>query len=263
MKGEANTRSGESVLLEFAGVDLRFGAGRALALRDVSFGVPEGKFVSIIGPSGCGKSTLLNLAAGLLRPSRGSVNFRGRPVGSINTHAAYVTQEANLLPWLTVEQNIGLALKLRRTEAGERARRTAQWIEMVGLCSFEKYFPRELSGGMQKRCSIARSLIYEPDLVLMDEPFGPLDAMTRQTLQQHLLNLWEPTGRTAVFVTHDISEAVFLSDLVVVMSKGPGSIKAVIPVPIPRPRRIVEILESAEYGRTIGNVWDALEGGDG
>nr|MDA8291717.1 ABC transporter ATP-binding protein [Actinomycetota bacterium] len=228
--------SSQGSVLELRGVTLTFRERGLTALRRVSLTVAPGEVVSIIGPSGCGKSTILNLAAGLLTPTRGSVLFRGSELRGVNTDAAYVTQDANLLPWLTVSSNIGLALKLRGMPKAERAEKVSEWIELVGLKGFESHFPRELSGGMQKRCAIARALIYEPTIVLMDEPFGPLDAITRLRLQQELLNIFERARRTVVFVTHDLGEAVSLGDRVIVMSRGPGEVRGLVDVPIERPR---------------------------
>lgn len=246
--GEQNSN-----ILEFRNVTLTFRARNVAALRDVtalrdvSFSVQEGQFLSVIGPSGCGKSTILNLATGLIKPTSGTVLLEGDAVTGLNTNAAYVTQDANLLPWLTVASNIGLALKLRGVQKGERGRRVQEWIERVGLAGFGNHYPRELSGGMQKRCAIARALVAEPPIVLMDEPFGPLDAITRLKLQQELLTLFEGTNGTVVFVTHDLSEAITLSDEVIVLSRGPGQIRGTIEVGIPRPRRIADFATSPEY----------------
>lgn len=186
-----NQRAPHSEALRFDHVTLEFPGSRRPAIEDVSFQVERGRFVAVIGPSGCGKSTILNLAAGLLAPTLGRVHFDGEPVTGVNSEAAYVTQQANLLPWLSVRANIGLALKFRKVPKDEREERVAHWVKVVGLTGFEDHYPRELSGGMQKRCAIARALIYNPSIVLMDEPFGPLDAITRLKLQQDLLNLWE------------------------------------------------------------------------
>ena len=243
-------------VLSFRRVTFGFPNKERPAIRDVSFDVGRTKFVAVIGPSGCGKSTLLNLAAGLLKPNTGEVLFKGERVGAVNTEAAYVTQDANLLPWLTVKSNIGLALKLRNFPKTEREERIAYWTRLVGLEGFETHFPRELSGGMQKRASIARALIYEPSIVLMDEPFGPLDAITRQRLQQDLLNLWEGTGGTLVFVTHDLTEAICLADEVVVISRGPGTVRGILPIPIERPRDIVSVLESRQFNELYRELWD-------
>ncbi|MEV4247733.1 ABC transporter ATP-binding protein [Streptosporangium canum] len=241
--------------LRFEGVTLEFPGAHRPAIEDVSLQVGRGKFVAVIGPSGCGKSTILNLAAGLLSPTQGEVHFDGRPVTGVNSEAAYVTQQANLLPWLSVKGNIGLALKFRKVPKEERNAKIAHWVKMVGLTGFENHFPRELSGGMQKRVAIARALIYDPSIVLMDEPFGPLDAITRLKLQQDLLNLWEKQHGTLVFVTHDLNEAIYLADEVIVMSEGPGRIRRVLPVPFERPRQISSLVESPEFAELYNDLW--------
>lgn len=240
--------------------DVTFGfPGHAPAIRDVSFRVSQAQFVAVIGPSGCGKSTILNLSAGLLRPLRGEVQFAGEPIERINTEAAYVTQDANLLPWLTVRGNIELALKFRGVAKSERRNQVDHWTELVGLGGFTEHYPRELSGGMQKRCAIARALVYEPSIVLMDEPFGPLDAMLRLRLQQQLLDIWEAQSGTVVFVTHDLMEAICLADQVIVMSRGPGTVRSIVPVPIERPRDIVQVIESPEYSELYRELWDVVK----
>ncbi|MER6082833.1 ABC transporter ATP-binding protein [Streptomyces sp. NPDC001833] len=245
----------EAEALRFDRVALEFPGSARPAVEDVSFRVERGRFVAVIGPSGCGKSTLLNLAAGLLTPTAGQVHFGGRPVAGVNSQAAYVTQQANLLPWLSVSANIGLALKFRGVPKDEREKRIARWTGLVGLDGFEKHYPRELSGGMRKRCAIARALIYEPSIVLMDEPFGPLDAITRLNLQQELLNLWEEQHGTLVFVTHDLNEAIYLADEVVVMSNGPGTVLRTLPVPFERPRTIGSLIESREFSELYNELW--------
>jgi len=236
-------------------VTLQFPGTHQAAIEDVSFTVERGKFVAVIGPSGCGKSTILNLAAGLLKPTSGSVSFNGGPIDGVNSEAAYVTQASNLLPWLTVEDNIGLALKFRKTPKSERADRVAHWIKVVGLTGFERHFPRELSGGMQKRCAIARALIYDPAIVLMDEPFGPLDAITRLRLQQELLNLWNEQQGTLIFVTHDLNEAIYLADQVIVMGRGPGTVRKILDVPFDRPREIGTLVDSPEFADIYNDLW--------
>ncbi|MFG2427435.1 ABC transporter ATP-binding protein [Streptomyces sp. NPDC048590] len=247
--------SSHSEALRLDHVTLEFPGTHRPAIEDVSFKVDRGSVVAVIGPSGCGKSTILNLAAGLLTPTEGQVFYSGEPVAAVNSDAAYVTQQSHLLPWLSVEANIGLALKFRRVPKEERKERTAHWIKLVGLTGFEHHFPRELSGGMQKRCAIARALIYDPSIVLMDEPFGPLDAITRLELQQELLNIWREQNGTLIFVTHDLNEAIYLADEVIVMSKGPGTIRRVIKVPFERPRRIGELVESPEFSELYNDLW--------
>ncbi|GAA2152935.1 ABC transporter ATP-binding protein [Actinomadura napierensis] len=245
--------------LRFDNVTLRFPGARRAAIEDVSLQVGRGRFVAVIGPSGCGKSTILNLAAGLLAPTKGEVHFAGERVTAVNSAAAYVTQQANLLPWLSVRANIGLALKFRKVPKAERDERIDHWVRLVGLTGFEDHYPRELSGGMQKRVSIARALIYDPSIVLMDEPFGPLDAITRLKLQQDLLNLWEEQNGTLVFVTHDLNEALYLADEVVVMSSGPGTVRRVLEVPFERPRSIGSLVESPEFAELYNDLWSLFK----
>jgi NitT/TauT family transport system ATP-binding protein len=256
---EKQRQSDTSEVLNLNDVSLRFPGAPRPAIQHVSFRVRPGKFVAVIGPSGCGKSTILNLSAGLIKPTRGEVRFNGKRVEDVNTDAAYVTQAANLLPWLTVRGNIGLGLKFRGFPAAEREKRIARWIDLVGLNGFEDNYPRELSGGMQKRCSIARALVYDPTIVLMDEPFGPLDAILRLRLQQELLNIWDSNRGTVVFVTHDLPEAICLADEVVVMSRGPGTIRGVVPVPIERPRNIASVMESPEFAKLYAELWELFK----
>lgn len=250
-----NPRDPHAEALRFENVTLEFPGAHQPAIQDISFRVARRKLVAVIGPSGCGKSTILNLAAGLLAPSQGEVYFDGERVTAVNSQAAYVTQQANLLPWLSVKANIGLALKFRRVPKDERDERIAHWVKVVGLTGFEDHYPRELSGGMQKRVAIARALIYNPSIVLMDEPFGPLDAITRLKLQQDLLNLWEEQQGTLVFVTHDLNEAIYLADEVIVMTKGPGTVHRVLQVPFERPRSIGSLVESREFSEIYNDLW--------
>jgi NitT/TauT family transport system ATP-binding protein len=253
----ATTPSADDPHVVFDGVTLEFN-GRP-AIQQVSFTVDRGNFVSIVGPSGCGKSTILNLCAGLLRPTQGTIRYNGTLLDGLNNDVGYVTQDANLLPWLSVAANIGLPLKLRGIDKDEQQERVARWIELMGLNGFEKYFPRELSGGMRKRASLARAMIYDPSVILMDEPFGPLDAITRTTLQQDLLDLCQTQVRTVVFVTHDLTEAVSLSDQVVVMSGSPGTVKGVFDVPIDRPRRITELYDAAGFSDLTRRLWELFQ----
>ena len=202
----------------------------SLALEDITLQIPAGEFCTIVGPSGCGKSTILNLLSGLIAPSDGTVSFRGAPVRGINTDVGYVTQDDNLLPWRTLQSNVEIALEFQGVPKPERALRSAELIARVGLAGFENYYPGQLSGGMRKRAAIIRTLIYDTHMILMDEPFGPLDAQTRLVLQNDLLLLWERMRRTVLFVTHDLVEAIALSDRIVVMSSAPGRIKKVYEV---------------------------------
>ncbi|WP_030901699.1 ABC transporter ATP-binding protein [Streptomyces sp. NRRL F-5126] len=254
-----NQRDPSAEALRFDNVTLEFPGSHQPAIQDVTFRVARRKLVAVIGPSGCGKSTILNLAAGLLSPTRGQVHFDGERVTAVNSSAAYVTQQSHLLPWLSVKANIGLALKFRKVPKDERDERVAHWVKVVGLTGFEDHYPRELSGGMQKRCAIARALIYDPSIVLMDEPFGPLDAITRLKLQQDLLNLWQEQEGTLVFVTHDLNEAIYLADEVVVMSKGPGTVTRVLRVPFERPRSIGSLVDSHEFSEIYNELWSVFK----
>jgi NitT/TauT family transport system ATP-binding protein len=250
---DAAAEAASSALL-FEGISKSFGG--IAVLSEVTLSVLPGEFVSIIGPSGCGKSTLLNLCSGLTTADVGTTHFQGTPVTRINTRVGYVPQDATLFPWLTVRENVGLSLAIKRVPKKERDKRVSTWISMVGLEGFENHYPRQLSGGMQKRCSIARTMIYEPDVVLLDEPFGPLDALTRLALQSELLNIWRQTGTTFVFVTHDLNEAISLSTKIVVMSRRPGRIRAVVPVELEEPRDIYQITETPDFARLHGELWE-------
>ena len=229
-----------------------------LALASATLTVEAGEFVTIVGPSGCGKSTLLNLIVGLLQPTSGRILFRDRPINGMNPGIGYVTQKDNLLPWRTLIENVEIALEIRGVEKSARRRRAMELIERVGLGGFEEHYPHELSGGMRQRANIIRTLIYDPELILMDEPFGPLDAQTRTVLQDQLLTLWSTTKKTIVFITHDLVEAVALADRVVVMTSRPGRVKHVAPVPITRPRDVYQIHLSQGFRAVYERLWQEL-----
>ena len=221
-------------------VEMSFGGPEGFtAVEDVNFQVNEGEFICILGPSGCGKSTLLHLIAGFANPSRGSITFRGREVTAPAFERGVVFQsELAVFSWLTVHQNVAYGLRVRRVPKAERAEAVARALELVNLDQHADKFPRELSGGMKQRVQIARVLATDPDCMLMDEPFGALDAQTRMKLQDALARIWESMGKTVVFVTHDVAEAVYLADRVAVMTAGPAArIKEVVSVDIDRPRR--------------------------
>ncbi len=250
--------------IQFDRVEVQFfdrkNGGSITALEDVSFGIGRGEFVSVVGPSGCGKSTLLNLTAGLLAPSRGEVRYDGRAVAGVNTRVGYITQQDNLLPWKSVRKNIELPLRLRGY-GPEKIRAVAgHWIATVGLAGFENHFPRQLSGGMKKRASIARTLAYEPETVLLDEPFSALDAQLRIVMQDELLRLWgETAGKSVLFITHDLAEAVALSDRVIVLSGRPGRVIAEFDIPLPRPRAIRALRFTSEFNQLHERIWKAME----
>ena len=221
----------ESQLVVAAGLNKYFPSG-VQALHDLNLEISRGQFVSIVGPSGCGKSTFLRLVAGLDQPTSGELRVEGHDALGL----AFVFQDATLLPWRSVAHNITLPLELRREDADERV---AQTLELVGLTDFADAYPAQLSGGMRMRVSIARALVTRPQILLLDEPFGALDEITRQRLNEELLRLWQEDHWTSLFVTHNVSEAVFLSQRVLVMSARPGRILADIPIPFPYPRSAV------------------------
>ncbi len=231
------------------------GGGMLRVLESISFAVSPGQFTAVIGPSGCGKSTLLHMAAGLLKPSRGQVVHRGKRVSAINREAGFIPQQAQLFPWKTLYENIELPLLLRGVSVPERRRRVAEWIASVGLTGFESHYPHQLSGGMQKRGSIARTLVYRPDLILMDEPFGALDAQTRSVMQNDLQMLAADSETTIVFVTHDISEAILLADNVIVLSQRPTRLLANIEVDLPRPRNVFEPFKTPGFSDVFERIW--------
>lgn len=206
------------------------------ALLPTDLVVQPNDFITVLGPSGCGKSTLLRIVAGLDRPTSGQVLLDGRPVTRPGPDRGMVFQSYTLFPWLTVAQNIAFGLEEKGTPKAEQARIVAEYVEKVGLRGFENHFPKQLSGGMQQRTAIARALANDPDVLLLDEPFGALDNQTRGLMQELLLGIWEREQKTVMFVTHDIEEAIFLASRVVVMSARPGRIKADIPVDLPHPR---------------------------
>lgn len=226
------------------------------ALEDVSLNIRHGEFVTVVGPSGCGKSTLIKLIAGLVGPSAGRIICQGEDVRGLNTKVGYVPQESKLFPWLTVEQNVAFGLDSKPYSKVERADRVRHFIQLAGLAGFEKLYPAQLSGGMAKRASIVRALAYDPTVILMDEPFGPLDAQTRMILQDELLKIWEQNRQTIIFVTHDLVEAVALADRVVVMTHRPGKICDVITVPMSRPRNIFEIHRQQGFDEAHARLWN-------
>ena len=247
--------------ISFAGVTVRFRAPSGevhTVARDISLAIEEGTFVAVVGPSGCGKSTLLNMAAGLLFPPAGEIRVFGEALRGVNRHAAYLFQQDALLPWRSVLDNVMLGLVFRevpRREAAEAARR---WIARVGLAGFEDRFPHQLSGGMRKRVAVAQSWIVDPRILLMDEPFGALDVQTRQIMENELLELWQETKKTVLFVTHDLEEAIALADRVVVLSAGPARIKGDYRVELPRPRDVAEIRLNPDFTALYKRIWADL-----
>ena len=231
------------------------------ALEPINLEVRRGEFVALVGPSGCGKSTALNLAAGLFAPSEGTVLYDGAPTGSPNLRIGYMTQKDTLLPWRTAEDNIGMALglKCRATPKAEIRERVAEMVALVGLKGFEKHYPGELSGGMRKRVALGRTLIYEPESLLMDEPFGALDAQLKLIMQDRLQSLTQRNGMTVLFVTHDLGEAITLADRIVIFTARPGRIRAIRDVPFPRPRDVFRLRFDPDFGALHEELWDALK----
>ena len=222
------------------------------AIEDVSFEVAEGEFLCAVGPSGCGKTTLLRLLAGLLLPDGGQVCFHGQPLTGPRREIGIVFQKANLMPWRTVFDNILLPLQVQRMPYAEARQRAQAVLDLVELAEFSGSYPRALSGGMEQRVAIARALAHEPEMLLLDEPFGALDALTRERLNLELLRIWGTSRKTAVMITHDIREAVFLADRVLVLSQRPSRVAAVVPIPLARPR-----VPSMFYGEAFNQL--ALE----
>jgi NitT/TauT family transport system ATP-binding protein len=232
--------------------------GSVRALERVSLQIQDGEFVSLVGPSGCGKSTILRLVSGLLAPTSGSVQLDGVPVDGVPPSVGFMFQHDALLPWATALENVALALELRHMPRQEREPRARQLLATVGLAGFEGAYPSTLSGGMRKRVALARVLAYDPSVYLMDEPFGALDAQTKVQLGAELLRIWDDLDRTVLFVTHDIEEAIGLSDRVLVMSRRPGRIKSEYRIDLPRPRDFYEVRFSARFQELHRAIWHDL-----
>jgi NitT/TauT family transport system ATP-binding protein len=236
-----------------------FKLGREIpVLRNVNLTVDEGEFVSVIGPSGCGKSTLLNIISGLLRPTSGEVFVDGERVIGPCTKVGYMFQSDVLLPWRTAIANVELGLEIRNVDKEERRKMAETMIKRVGLSGFEHHYPHELSGGMRQRVALARTLVLNPTVLLMDEPFGALDAQTRMLLGNELLRLWREYNKTIIFVTHDLSEAISLAQRVVVLSKRPGTIKAQYSVDLPEPRDVTKVVKEASFLNLYSTIWNDL-----
>ena len=230
-----------------------------VAVKDISFNVRAGSFLSIVGPSGCGKSTLLNAIAGLIPPAEGTIEVFNTPLTGLNRRAAYMFQQDALLPWKTVLENVMLGLTFRDFDRKTAESRARDWIERVGLAGFADAFPYQLSGGMRKRVAMAQCWIVEPDILLMDEPFSALDIHTRQKMESELLQLWSETKQTIIFVTHDLEEAIALSDEVAVLSAGPaGRLIGIYPVRLSRPRDVMNLRTDAEFAELYTKIWADL-----
>jgi NitT/TauT family transport system ATP-binding protein len=250
-------RAQAAAMIEISGVSQVFqtsGRQSHLALSNISLTIQDGAFVSILGPSGCGKSTLLYIVGGFVTPSEGTAKVKGKAITGPGPDRGPVFQEFALFPWKSVLGNVMYGPRQQGVSPAEAEAQSRQLIEMVGLKGFEHFYPKELSGGMKQRVALARTLAYHPAVLLMDEPFGALDAHTRTRLQNDLLNIWERDRKTVLFVTHSVEEAVFLSDKVVVMTRSPGRIKRVIDIDLPRPRRRAELLLDPHYQKYVVDI---------
>lgn len=234
------------------------GENGILALDRIDLDIPQHSFVSLLGPSGCGKTTLLRMIAGIELPTTGEIWCNGRRVFRINNQIAYVPQGKGLFPWMTLRTNVEFPLRIARVSPDAIRKRADEWLRKVGLEGFAEHYPWQLSGGMEKRGALARALISDLDIILMDEPFGPLDAQTRLILQSDLLRLWSDKRSIVVFVTHDLVEAVALSDVVVILSRRPGRIKKFVKVAIPRPRDVFEIFKEPHFDEVYDEVREAM-----
>jgi NitT/TauT family transport system ATP-binding protein len=233
--------------------------GRYDAVSPCSLSVAEGEFVAIVGPTGCGKSTLLNAAAGLIAPSSGTVTSLGKPLSGLNRDAGYLFQQDALMPWKTARDNVAIGLEVAGTPRAEALARADAMLARVGLKAFVARYPHELSGGQRKRVALAQVLVREPKILLMDEPFGPLDAQTRLIMGELLLRLWQADRKAVIFITHDLDEAIALADRVVIMSAGPAAkIIGDFPIDIPRPRDIAEVRSEPAFHKLHARIWNAL-----
>ena len=246
----------EQVTVTFVSPD----GGRYTAVREATLRVQPGEFVSVVGPTGCGKSTLLNIAAGLLRPSAGRVEVLGAPLDGLNCNAGYLFQSDALMPWRTARANVTAGLEFRGVERSAAVARADEWLQRVGLRGFGDRYPHQLSGGMRKRVALAQTLILDPQIILMDEPFSALDIQTRQLMENHLLELWSANRKSVVFITHDLEEAISLSDRVVVLSAGPASHPiGEFPIDLPRPRDVAEIRLTPRFIEIHSLIWRAMK----
>jgi NitT/TauT family transport system ATP-binding protein len=246
----------EGITVTFVSQD----GGRYTAIRDTTLRVAPGEFVSVVGPTGCGKSTLLNVAVGLLDPSAGAVRVFGEPLAGLNGKAGYLFQTEALMPWRTALRNVTAGLEFRNVDSGEADRRAEEWLQRVGLRGFGGRYPHQLSGGMRKRVALAQTLILDPEIILMDEPFSALDIQTRQLMENELLELWSANRKSVVFITHDLEEAISLADRVVVLSAGPEAHPiGEFVIDLPRPRDVAEIRLAPRFIQLHTLIWRAMK----
>ncbi|MEK6601737.1 MAG: ABC transporter ATP-binding protein [Candidatus Binatota bacterium] len=232
--------------------------GRLLALDNINLSVEEGEFVTIVGPSGCGKTTFINIADGLLKPTGGKIMLDGKEVTGPGNDRAMVFQDPCLLPWRTVLRNVLFGLECRGQEGNVERERALKFIKLVGLSGFEDHYSHELSGGMQQRCNLARALTVDPEILIMDEPFAALDAQTREIMQMELLRIWNEAKKTVLFITHQINEAIYLADRVIVFGARPGRVKDVLKIDIPRPRKLA-VKRDKQFLEYEDKLWNLIE----
>lgn len=254
------TAAAPAISVENLTISYETSSGPYVAVRDVSFSVAREKFVAIVGPSGCGKSTILNATAGLIPPTAGAISVLGEPpLRGINQHAVAMFQQDALLPWKTVWDNVALGLRLRGRLGPAERRLVTEWLRRVRLENFGALYPRQLSGGMRKRAYIAQTWIVRPDIVLMDEPLSALDVHTRRLVEQELLGIWQSSGSTVLFVTHDLEEAITLADQVIVLSAGPAAgVVGVYDVPLDRPRDLIDLKTDPRFAEVYASIWESL-----
>jgi NitT/TauT family transport system ATP-binding protein len=252
----AEQRRGAAIEIAALRKEYASDAGHVVALDDVDLTVAPGEFVCIVGPSGCGKSTLLRILAGLDHQTAGSIKVDAAGWAVQN---AMVFQESGLFPWMRIEANVRFGLMTRGVPEAEAAERVEAALKLVGLSKFRNHFPHQLSGGMRQRAAIARAFVTDPGMLLMDEPFAALDAQNRVILQAELVRMWEQTGKTVIYITHSIEEALLLGDRTVIMTAQPGRIKTIIDVPFPHPRDLITLSAAPEFGRLKLDIWRVLE----
>lgn len=254
----------DPALISFSEVakEFRTAAGPLLAVRNVNLDVRPGEIVTLVGPSGCGKSTLLNMTAGLFSPTAGRVTYSGRLVTALNRRTGYMTQNDHLLPWRDVQGNIAVPLEIAGASRTDIRARVATLIALVGLTGFESAYPGQLSGGMRKRAALARLLAYDPETLLLDEPFAALDAQLRLAMQKELFGISRRLGKTILFVTHDLDEAVALGDRIAVFSPRPGTIRQIVPSPLPPDRDLAQLRRNPDYVRLTADLWELVAPSD-
>jgi NitT/TauT family transport system ATP-binding protein len=256
-----NESSLDTYAIELRNVTKRFltPTGKAYtAIRDINMTVASGEFVAVVGPTGCGKSTTLGLISGLERPSEGSVQVMGKPVQGIDPRIGYVFQSDAVFPWRNVLNNVATGPLFRGRPKSEALERARDWIARVGLSGFENHYPHQLSGGMRKRVALAQTFINEPQILLMDEPFSALDVQTRTMMEDELLHMWSSISASVVFVTHDLEEAISLADRVCVLTSGPGTVKGIYTIDLPRPRNVAEIRFEPRFVQLYHEIWEDL-----